>query len=191
MDVSRRGFRRRAGWRAAREALAVSGRPRGRGIEGSDRGGTRIPRCLRNAMHVRELHVAAPATCGGFGGLKGIVEADETYVRRKGARGWTQGTAAGRQGEEARSRGRCRMAADRSGTTVSAVLPRVDAAALTAALDPVVAKDALLVSDGGASYPCAAAPSTARTGSGRSARRPQPVEGLPASPPRATRYLDN
>ena len=36
------------------------------------------------------------------------------------------------------------MAADRSGTTVSAVLPRVDAAALTAALDPVVAK---LVSD--------------------------------------------
>ena len=50
------------------------------------------------------------------------------------------------------------MAADRSGTTVSAVLPRVDAAALAAALDPVVAKDALLVSDGGASYPpCAAA----------------------------------
>ena len=50
------------------------------------------------------------------------------------------------------------MAADRSGTTVSAVLPKVDAAALTAALDPVVAKDALLVSDGGASYPpCAAA----------------------------------
>ena len=46
----------------------------------------------------------------------------------------------------------------RSGTTVRAVLPRVDAAALTAALDPVVAKDALLVSDGGASYPpCAAA----------------------------------
>ena len=35
---------------------------------------------------------------------------------------------------------------------------RCDAAALTAALDPVVAKDALLVSDGGASYPpCAAA----------------------------------
>ena len=38
------------------------------------------------------------------------------------------------------------------------MLPRVDAAALAAALDPVVAKDALLVSDGGASYPpCAAA----------------------------------
>ena len=38
------------------------------------------------------------------------------------------------------------------------MLLRVDAAALAAALDPVVAKDALLVSDGGASYPpCAAA----------------------------------
>ena len=39
------------------------------------------------------------------------------------------------------------MATDRSGTTFSAVLPRVDAMVLTAALDPVVAKDALLVSD--------------------------------------------
>ena len=73
-----------------------------------------------------------------------------------------QGTAAGRG--KAKKRGLSReqvpvlMAADRSGTTVSAVLPKVDAAALTAALDPVVAKDALLVSDGGASYPpCAAA----------------------------------
>ena len=51
------------------------------------------------------------------------------------------------------------MAADRSGTTVSAALPRGRCGgALAAALDPVVAKDALLVSDGGASYPpCAAA----------------------------------
>ena len=96
--------------------------------------------------------------------LKGIVEADETYVleSRKGARGL--GRKARRRGGKAKKRGLSReqvpvlMAADRSGTTVSAVLPRVDAAALTAALDPVVAKDALLVSDGGASYPpCAAA----------------------------------
>lgn len=50
------------------------------------------------------------------------------------------------------------MAADRSGMTFSAVLPRVDAPVLTTALDPVLAKDALLVSDGSASYPpCAAA----------------------------------
>ena len=84
--------------------------------------------------------------------LKGIVEADETYVleSRKGARGL--GRKARRRGGKAKKRGLSReqvpvlMAADRSGTTVSAVLPRVDAAALTAALDPVVAKDALLVS---------------------------------------------
>ena len=89
--------------------------------------------------------------------LKGIVEADETYVleSRKGARGL--GRKARRRGGKAKKRGLSReqvpvlMAADRSGTTVSAVLPRVDAAALAAALDPVVAKDALLVSDGGAS----------------------------------------
>ena len=85
--------------------------------------------------------------------LKGIVEADETYVleSRKGARGL--GRKARRRGGKAKKRGLSReqvpvlMAADRSGTTVSAVLPRVDAAALAAALDPVVAKDALLVSD--------------------------------------------
>ena len=96
--------------------------------------------------------------------LKGIVEADETYVleSRKGARGL--GRKARRRGGKAKKRGLSRehvpvlMAADRSGTTVSAVLPRVDAAALTAALDPVVAKDALLVSDGGASYPPPLAP---------------------------------
>ena len=70
--------------------------------------------------------------------LKGIVEADETYVleSRKGARGL--GRKARRRGGKAK-RGLSReqvpvlMAADRSGTTVSAVLPRVDAAALTAA----------------------------------------------------------
>ena len=81
--------------------------------------------------------------------LKGIVEADETYVleSRKGARGL--GRKARRRGGKAKKRGLSReqvpvlMAADRSGT-ISAVLPRVDAAALTAALDPVVA-DALLV----------------------------------------------
>ena len=74
--------------------------------------------------------------------LKGIVEADETYVleSRKGARGL--GRKARRRGGKAKKRGLSReqvpvlMAADRSGTTVSAVLPRVDAAALAAALDP-------------------------------------------------------
>ena len=135
--------------------------------------------------------------------LKGIVEADETYVleSRKGARGL--GRKARRRGGKAKKRGLSReqvpvlMAADRSGTTVSAVLPRVDAAALTAALDPVVAKDALLVSDGGASYPpCAAALGVSHEALNRSMgervrgdlhvdgeQPPQPVEGLPASSP--------
>ena len=50
------------------------------------------------------------------------------------------------------------MAADRSGTTVSAVLHRVDAAKLMGALDSVVTKDALLVSDVATRYPpCATA----------------------------------
>lgn len=50
------------------------------------------------------------------------------------------------------------VAADRSGATVSAVLPAVSAAHLQAALAPVLDKDALLVTDGCTSYPpCAAA----------------------------------
>ena len=50
------------------------------------------------------------------------------------------------------------MAADRSGATVSAVLPAVAAGAIRAVLAPVLDKDALLVSDGCTCYPpCAAA----------------------------------
>ena len=117
---------------------------------------------VSTAFHWRHRFLAAARSDSEV--LKGIVEADETYVleSRKGARGL--GRKARRRGGKAKKRGLSReqvpvlMAADRSGTTVSAVLPRVDAAALAAALDPVVAKDALLVSDGGASYPpCAAA----------------------------------
>ena len=51
------------------------------------------------------------------------------------------------------------VAANRSGTTVSAVLPAVNADALREALAPVMDKDALLVTDGNTSYPpCATAP---------------------------------
>ena len=112
----------------------------------------------------RWRHRFLAAARGGSGVLKGIVEADETYMleSRKGTR--KLGRKARRRGGKAKKRGLSReqvpvlMAADRSGTTFSAVLPRVDAMVLTAALGPVVAKDALLVSDGGASYPpCAAA----------------------------------
>ena len=49
------------------------------------------------------------------------------------------------------------MAADRSGTTLSAVLPEVSAEAIQAVLEPAIDEDALLVTDGAAAYPrCAA-----------------------------------
>lgn len=109
--------------------------------------------------------------------LRGIVEADETLVlaSRKGERGWTRAKTGHsvpglpdrkprQRGGTAQKRGRSDeqvpvlVAADRSGATVSAVLPAVTAAAIGAVLAPVLDKDALLVTDGGTSYPpCAAA----------------------------------
>lgn len=111
----------------------------------------------------------------GAGKLRGIVEADETFVlaSRKGDRAWKKakdGTAAPpdrkarKRGGKAKKRGLSDeqvpvlVAADRSGATVSAVLPAVTADAIRAVLAPVLDKDALLVTDGGRSYPpCAAA----------------------------------
>ena len=154
----------------------------------------------------RWRHRFLAAARGGSGVLKGIVEADETYMleSRKGTR--KLGRKARRRGGKAKKRGLSReqvpvlMTADRSGTTFSAVLPRVDAMVLTAALGLVVARDALLVSDGGASYPPTVRrrarseprepqPVDGGTGSGRSAcadgeQPPQPLEGLPATPTR-------
>ena len=50
------------------------------------------------------------------------------------------------------------VAADRSGTTISEVLPAVNAETLQAVLEPVLDTDIVLVSDGHGSYPpCAAA----------------------------------
>lgn len=107
--------------------------------------------------------------------LRGIVEADETFVlaSRKGDRAWKRakegksawpGRKARKRGGKATKRGLSDeqapvlVAADRSGTTVSAVLPAVTADAIGAVLAPVLDKDALLVTDGCTSYPpCAAA----------------------------------
>lgn len=96
--------------------------------------------------------------------LRGIVEADETFVlmSRKGERKLDR--KARRRGGKASKRGLSDeqvpvlVAADRSGATVSAVLPAVSAAHLQAVLGPVLDQDALLVTDGCTSYPpCAAA----------------------------------
>jgi transposase-like protein len=111
------------------------------------------------------------------GKLRGIVEADETFVlaSRKGDRAWKrarEGKSAPalpdrqprKRGGKAKKRGLSDeqvpilVAADRSGTTVSAVLPAVTADAIRGVLAPVPDKDALLVTDGCTSYPpCAAA----------------------------------
>lgn len=96
--------------------------------------------------------------------LRGIVEADETFVlaSRKGAR--NLGRKPRKRGGKASKRGisgelvPILIAADRTGVTASAVLPGVNAAAFVHALGPVVDKDALLVTDACTSYPpCAAA----------------------------------
>ena len=96
--------------------------------------------------------------------LKGIVEVDETYVleSHKGSR--TLDRKARKRGGKASKRGLSHeqvpvlVAADRSGTTISEVLPAVNAETLQAALEPVLDTDIVLVSDGHGSYPpCAAA----------------------------------
>ena len=102
--------------------------------------------------------------------LGGVVEADETFVRRshKGSRRWRR--AAGslerrprRRGERAGKRGLSAeqvpalIARDRAGHTVDAVLPDLGAEAIGAALGPVVAGDAVLCSDGARAYAAFAA----------------------------------
>ncbi len=90
--------------------------------------------------------------------LKGIVEADETYVleSRKGRRKLDR--EARRRGGKATKRGLSKeqvpvlVAVDRDGAPVSTVLPEVTGKALAAALEPVLAPDVLLVSDGGSVY---------------------------------------
>ncbi len=96
--------------------------------------------------------------------LTGIVEADETYVpeSRKGARNLER--KARRRGGKASKRGLSDeqvpvlVAADRSGATVSAVLPAVNADPLREVIAPVVDEDIVLVTDGHRACPrCAAA----------------------------------
>ncbi len=96
--------------------------------------------------------------------LTGIVEVDETYVlqSQKGERNLER--KARRRGGTASKRGLSDeqvpvlVAADRSGTTVSAVLPAVNADTLQSAIEPVVDDDIVLVTDGHRAYPpCAAA----------------------------------
>ena len=95
--------------------------------------------------------------------LRGIVEADETFVlrSRKGAR--KPDRKPRRRGGKAASRGLSReqvpvlVAADRGGGHASAALPAVSADALKKALAPVIETDIVPVSDANRAYrPCAA-----------------------------------
>lgn len=95
--------------------------------------------------------------------LAGIVEADETFVleSRKGERKLDR--KARRRGGKARKRGLSReqvpilVAADRTGGTLSHTLPALNADNVKDMLEPVVAPDALLVSDANRCYPPVAA----------------------------------
>lgn len=93
------------------------------------------------------------------GPLQGLVEADETYLlhSRKGERKIDRKPR--RRGGRARKRGLSReqvpvlMATARGGATVGRVLQTVSQASLQSALEPLLAKDAVLVSDGAPAYP--------------------------------------
>ena len=88
--------------------------------------------------------------------LSGIVEADETFILEsfKGKRADLP-RAARKRGGKAAKRGLSveqipvMVARDRSGATVDAVLPRLDAASITKALGHVIARPAELCCDGG------------------------------------------
>ena len=88
--------------------------------------------------------------------LSGIVEADETFILES-FKGKRRGLprAARKRGGKASKRGLSAeqipvmVARDRSGATIDAVLPRLDAASITAALGQVIKKPVQLCCDGG------------------------------------------
>lgn len=92
--------------------------------------------------------------------VTGIVEADETFIL-KSAKGSKKlvGRAPRKRGGKAKKLGLSTedydcllIIRDRYGTTTDAILPNLEGKTFKAALEPVVAKDALLVSDGRAAY---------------------------------------
>jgi transposase-like protein len=90
--------------------------------------------------------------------LDGVVEADETYIleSKKGSRKLTRKPR--KRGGRATKRGLSdeqipvMVTRDRSGSTLTELLPEVTTASITKVLDAIVAKDAALVSDGAKAY---------------------------------------
>lgn len=92
--------------------------------------------------------------------VNGIVEADETFIRKsaKGSKNIT-GRSPRKRGGTAKKKGLSTddydavlIVRDRHGATTDALLPDLQGRTFAAVLRPVVAKDALLVSDGRAAY---------------------------------------
>ena len=176
LSVLREDIRRahRHGAVGSEGALAVVRRVVGR--RGDD---TRVCRALRDcAEHGASLGATASWRRSGKGrtGLSGIVEADETFVlesRKGGSGSWTAKPR--RRGGKARKRGLSReqvpilVAADRTGATLSHTLPALNADSVREALEPVIARDALLVSDANRCYP------PRRSGARHPSREHQPL----------------
>src|SRR3954447_12598937 len=123
---------------------------------------------LTTSFRWRHRFLRAPATTREA--LGGVVEADETFFRRsrKGSRRWRRGDAPPGRGPRPRGQRASKpglsaeqvpalIARDRAGHTADAVLPDLGADAITAALGPVVAADAVLCSDGAKAYAAFAA----------------------------------
>jgi transposase-like protein len=123
---------------------------------------------LTTSFRWRHRFLRAPAAAREA--LGGVVEADETFFRRshKGSRRWRRAEGPlerrpRRRGERAGKPGLSAeqvpalIARDRAGHTVDAVLPDLGAEAITTALAPVVAEDAVLCSDGAKAYAAFAA----------------------------------
>ena len=110
----------------------------------------------------RWRHRFLAAVTSGAVKLKGIVEADETYVltSQKGARKLDRKPR--KRGGRARKRGLSKeqvpilVATDRSGTTLTRVLPDVSATAIAEQLEAAIERDAMLVTDGASFFPACA-----------------------------------
>jgi len=139
-----------------REKLAAYGQAMVEGLS-LRKAATRVGIDLTTAFDWRHRLLKMPAKARPAK-LQGVVEADETYFleSKKGKR--KLGRKARKRGGKASKRGLSdeqipvMVTRDRSGATLTQVLPDVTTASITTVLDPVVAKDAALVSDGEKAY---------------------------------------
>ena len=114
---------------------------------------------LETSFRWRHRFLASPKTAKAKA-VTGIVEADETFIRKsaKGSKKIT-GRSPRKRGGTAKKKGLSTddydavlVVRDRHGETTDALLPDLEGRTFAAVLRPVVAKDALLVSDGRAAY---------------------------------------